>query len=100
LLSPESRQASGLFAFRLRCRQTISCRGQVVLTRLGSVRKSTFKIPPGAVRTVRLSLTAAQTQRVRARGRRGLRGLLEVRSLDQGSTWTAVRLLPAQRTSR
>jgi hypothetical protein len=41
---------------------------------------------------VQIPLNSDQTARVRKAGDRGLRGLLEIRSLDDGSTWTAVRL--------
>lgn len=92
LVGLESRQSKGQYAFRLKCRHNVSCRGSVLLTRIGQVRTDTFKIPPGATRTVQLSLTSGQSARVRAARGRGLRALLEVRSLDDGSTWTAVRL--------
>lgn len=96
LITKDSAQARGTFGFRLRCHHTVSCRGSVALTRLGPVRTDTFKIPPGAERTVQLSLTSGQAARVRKAGKRGLRGLLEVRSLDEGSTWTAVRLFSSR----
>ncbi len=96
LMATAASQARGMFAFRLRCRHTVSCRGTVLLTRIGAVRTHTFKIPPGDVRTVHLSLTSDQAARVRKAGKRGLRALLEVRSLDDGSTWTAVRLFSSR----
>lgn len=97
LLATSARQQRGQFAFRLRCERLESCRGTVLLTRLGKVRSDVFRIPPGQTRTVRLTLTSAQADRVRRSRSRGTRALLEVRSTDEGSTWTAVRLRPARR---
>ncbi|MDO9355394.1 MAG: hypothetical protein Q7T55_16965 [Solirubrobacteraceae bacterium] len=96
IVGTQSYQRRGTYAFRLHCRHTISCRGAVYLTRLGSVRTDAFKIPPGATRTVEIPLNSGQTARVRKAGDAGLRGLLEIRSLDDGSSWTAVRLFSSR----
>jgi hypothetical protein len=94
LVSRTAFQFSAQYTFRLWCRHTVSCRGTAILTRVGGVRTATFKIPAGQIRSVTFNLTAAQREHVRFRGRRGLRGLLQIESLDEGSSWAAIRLYP------
>ena len=71
----------GIVDLKLRCDHTVSCRGMAIITRLGkTARWSTFKIAPGATKTVTLSLTSTQTRKLQAAGTGGIRALLELRT--------------------
>ncbi len=94
LVKSSLRSHWGIVDLTLRCRHTVPCRGIVVITRLGkSTRWSPFQIAAGATATVKVSLTSSQTRRLRAAGKRGVRSLLEVRSTQMGSTFSALRLV-------
>lgn len=93
LLSKRSSYQSGMFTFRLWCHHTISCRGSVFLTGIGTVSPAAFKIPFNQVRTVRLQLSSKQTRRVRRAGHEGLKAQLEIRSTQDGSSLNKVRLV-------
>lgn len=83
----------GIVDVRLLCDQKVECAGSVLLTRLGpKPRWMAFRVPAGKAKTVSLTLTVAQTRRLKRAGRRGARVLLEVRSLQGDRTFTAVRL--------
>lgn len=83
----------GILAIKLRCNQKVSCRGMVLMSRLGKTSRWTeFKIAPGASKTVSLTLTAAQTRKLRKDAVRGVRVLLELRSTQMGSSFQAIRI--------
>lgn len=83
----------GIVDVRLQCDRPVECSGSVLLSRLGpKPRWVAFRIPAGQVQSVPMTLTVAQTRKLRRSGGRGARVLLEVRSLHGGSTFTAVRL--------
>lgn len=93
LVSTKLRAHWGIFQVKLRCAHTVSCRGVILLTRLGKTsRWEDFSLGAGASQTFTLTLTSAQTRKLRAAGTHGVRALLEVRSAQMGSTFTAVRL--------
>ncbi len=93
LVSAKLRSHWGILAVKLQCKQKISCRGLVMLTRLGSAaRWIEFKIAPGASKTVSLTLTSAQTRKLRKDAVRGVRVLLELRSTQMGSSFQAIRI--------
>lgn len=93
LVRTKVRRHWGIIDVRLHCDQPVECTGNVILTRLGpGPRWTAFKVPAGAAKTVPLTLTVAQTRKLRKAGARGVRALLEVRSRRGDSTWTAVRL--------
>lgn len=83
----------GIVDARLRCGGPAACSGTVLLTRLGPARRwSTFTIAPGATKSIPLTLTVAQTRKLRKAGKRGVRVLLEVRSPSGQRAFNAVRL--------
>lgn len=93
LVSVKLRDHWGILAVKLQCKQKISCRGLVMLTRLGKTPRWTeFKIARGASKTVSLTLTSAQTRKLRKDAARGVRVLLELRSTQMGSSFQAIRI--------
>ncbi|MBJ7470947.1 MAG: hypothetical protein JHD16_06570 [Solirubrobacteraceae bacterium] len=83
----------GILKVRLLCNATVPCRGEVILTRLGtSKRWVQFGIEPGKAATVGVPLTSAQSRQLRRAGKRGVRSLLELRT-PTGSSFTAIRIV-------